>query len=344
MFKVKTEDTSCINKHEDEGDDASEVDSIDHLLDGGPIFSTKAIKGIISVATSRATKKIEDSSKSGHLAPSNNKKHETTSYGSKVVNTLDKYLFPCQSSKRTANENRMVSNVGLLQLQSNNGRQQVGNKWMNRIKHHLQNTFHVPQFRGHQEEIINTTMLNQDVFVIMRTGGGKSLTYQLPAVIESESPQRKVTIVISPLISLIRDQEEQMNEMKTGSATSFTSGIGKTEHAQRWRLVRDPNAGIALIFVTPEKVSKSKKFLGEMEKLYDQGRLGRFVIDECHCACQWGHDFRTDYTKLGILKHHFPNIPVLAVTATASERVYHDCVNILRLGNKHRCFRSTANR
>ena len=137
-----------------------------------------------------------------------------------------------------------------------------------------------------------------------------------------------------------------MNGMVPGSALSFTSGLpgGNTEHARRWSIVRDPDGGVALIFVTPEKVSQSSKFKGEMEKLYNQGRLGRFVIDECHCACQWGHDFRPDYTKLGILKHHFPNVPVLAVTATASERVRNDCANILRLGSKYSFFRSTANR
>ena len=156
------------------------------------------------------------------------------------------------------------------------------------MMHHLRTTFNIPSFRGHQEEIINNTMNGQDAFVIMRTGGGKSLTYQLPAVLESESSSqqqrsvRKVTVCISPLISLIRDQEDQMNAMRPGSATSFTSGIagGTSEHARRWNLVRDPNAGIALIFVTPEKVGKSTKFKGEMEKLHAQGRLGRFVIDE----------------------------------------------------------------
>ena len=91
-----------------------------------------------------------------------------------------------------------------------------------------------------------------------------------------------MTIVVSPLVSLIRDQEEQMNQMKAGSAVSFTSKMagGTSEHARRWGLVRDPNAGVALIFVTPEKVSKSTKFKGELEKLSNQGRLGRFVIDE----------------------------------------------------------------
>jgi len=258
------------------------------------------------------------------------------SVGTNGANTLDKYLFPTQPNKSSAS---LTSNADCHNEVN-------ASSQSDRMAYHLHNTFNIAQFRGHQEEIINATMRNQDAFVVMRTGGGKSLTYQLPAVLESESRQRKVTVVVSPLISLIRDQEEQMNQMRSGSALSFTSGLkgGTSEHARRWGLVRDPNAGVALIFVTPEKVGKSNKFMGEMEKLQNQGRLGRFVVDECHCATQWGHDFRPDYTKLGLLKHHFPSIPLLAVTATASERVREDCAKILRLGTNYQFFRSTANR
>jgi superfamily II DNA helicase RecQ len=165
------------------------------------------------------------------------------------------------------------------------------------MRRRLRETFGIAEFRGHQEEIINATMRGEDVFVVMRTGGGKSLTYQLPAVMEcyhygdggggglvenDGRRSRMVTVVISPLVSLIRDQEEQMNSMIPGSALSFTSAMsgGTAEQARRWRMVRDPNGGVALIFVTPERVGQSNRFRGEMEKLHDQGRLGRFVIDE----------------------------------------------------------------
>jgi ATP-dependent DNA helicase Q1 len=146
------------------------------------------------------------------------------------------------------------------------------------------------------------------------------------------------------LLSLIQDQEEQMNEIAPGSAVSFSSSIGTTEHARRWGLVRDPSSGVCLVFVTPEKVSQSKKMQTEMEKLYNQGRLGRFVVDECHCASQWGHDFRPDYTKLGLLKRHFPRVPCIAVTATASDKVRDDVTEILCLDRNYRFFRSSANR
>lgn len=216
--------------------------------------------------------------------------------------------------------------------------------WSNQINHELRNTFGIQSFRDHQREIIYSTMSGHDVFVIMRTGGGKSLTYQLPALLEGKGPQKQVTVVVSPLLSLIRDQEEQMNQFSKGTATSFSSALSSAEQTRRWNLVRDPNGGICLIFVTPEKVYKSGRFKSEMEKLNQQNRLGRFVIDECHCCSVWGFDFRTDYTKLGILKQHFPRIPLIAVTATASDRVREDCCNILRIGRNYRFFRSSANR
>lgn len=204
----------------------------------------------------------------------------------------------------------------------------------------LNDTFKIPTFRENQQDIIQATLSGQDCFVIMRTGGGKSLTYQLPAILE----RPKITLVISPLLSLIQDQQEQMNAFCAQSCVSFTSGMGQSLHTQNWNRVRDPNGGVVMVIVTPEKVTASNKLKSELQKLHQQDRLGRIVIDECHCACQWGHDFRPDYAKLGILKHQFPSVPVLAVTATASDRVRNDCANILRLSRHYRFFRSTANR
>jgi RecQ family ATP-dependent DNA helicase len=211
---------------------------------------------------------------------------------------------------------------------------------LRQITHTLQDTFHIQSFRETQQNVIQATLSGQDCFVIMRTVGGKSLTYQLPAVLELP----KVTLVISPLLSLIQDQQDQMNSFLPQSCVSFTSGMGQAMHTQNWQRVRDPNGGVAMVLVTPEKVTKSSKLKSELQKLHQQNRQGRIVIDECHCACQWGHDFRPDYAKLGILKTQFPTVPILAVTATASERVRNDCSNILRLHQHYRFFRSTANR
>jgi RecQ family ATP-dependent DNA helicase len=134
-----------------------------------------------------------------------------------------------------------------------------------------------------------------------------------------------------------------MNQFATNSAVSFTSN--KTEnHHHQWKLVRDPNAGICMILVTPERVSKSQGLMTELHKLHTAGRLGRFVIDEAHCATQWGHDFRPDYCQLGKLKDAFPTIPLLAVTATASNQVRKDVCQILNLNDNHLFLRSSANR
>lgn len=241
-------------------------------------------------------------------------------------NTLDHYFTKPSHTNTTTTLNNNNDNIAA------------------QVQDLLNNTFHIQAFRGHQEEIIHSTLLGQDCFVIMRTGGGKSLTYQLPALLEGRGPQRKVTLVISPLLSLIQDQEAQLNQYCRGSAISFHSQLSKEEQAQRWNILQNSSSGVCLVLVTPEKVHKSNKLRNELEKLHQQGRLGRIVIDEAHCCSNWGHDFRPDYTKLGIFKTHFPDIPILAVTATASDRVRDDVCQILRLDSTYQFFRSSAKR
>ena len=146
----------------------------------------------------------------------------------------------------------------------------------------LRQSFRLQSFRENQLEIIQSTLSGKDNFVLMKTGGGKSLLYQLPAVLESP----KVTVVVSPLLSLIQDQEDQMNGFVRNSCVSFTSGMGASQHNDNWRRVRDVAGGIVMILVTPERVFKSNKLRSELQNLDEQNRLGRFVIDECHCACQ----------------------------------------------------------
>ena len=215
--------------------------------------------------------------------------------------------------------------------------------WTQQVHHLLKHTFKISAFRDHQEQVINATLSQQDVFCIMRTGGGKSLTYQLPSILEGRGPSKKITVVVSPLLSLIQDQEDQLNQFCRNSAISFTSA-NTADQSQQWTDVRDPNAGVCLILVTPERVSKSSQLMRELQQLCGQGRLGRFVIDEAHCATQWGHDFRPDYVQLGRLKQAFPMIPLLALTATASDPVRKDVCQILGLRPNHLFLRSSANR
>lgn len=213
----------------------------------------------------------------------------TSSSAPSNTHLLQSTTRPAQNSisSNTAtgrNDNRSFNNNN-----HNNNKSESNNfHWSHQVQQLLQNTFRIQQFRENQREVINCTLSGQDVFVLMRTGGGKSLTYQLPAVLEQRQ-NRKVTLVISPLLSLIKDQEDQMNQFVPGSAVSFSSNLpgGQTEHNRRWNLVRDPSRGVCLIFVTPEKVHKSQKLKNELQKLQDQGRLGRFVVDEAHCCSNW---------------------------------------------------------
>ncbi|KAL1226152.1 ATP-dependent DNA helicase Q-like 4B [Cardamine amara subsp. amara] len=209
--------------------------------------------------------------------------------------------------------------------------------WTKNLELNNKRVFGNHSFRPNQREIINATMSGCDVFVLMPTGGGKSLTYQLPALICAG-----ITLVISPLVSLIQDQI--MNLLQTNiPAASLSAGMEWAEQLEILRELSSENSKYKLLYVTPEKVAKSDSLLRHLESLNSRSLLARFVIDEAHCVSQWGHDFRPDYQGLGVLKKKFPNIPVLALTATATASVKEDVVQALGLVN---CvvFRQSFNR
>ncbi|CAM6100420.1 unnamed protein product [Calypogeia fissa] len=192
-------------------------------------------------------------------------------------------------------------------------------------------------FRPNQREIINASLSGKDVFVLMPTGGGKSLTYQLPAVC---SPG--VTLVVSPLVSLIMDQIMHLSEANIPAAYLSAS----LDWQEQQRILRELNKGqceFKLLYVTPEKIAKSDSLCRHLENLYRRELLARIVIDEAHCVSQWGHDFRPDYQNLGVLKQRFPSVPLMALTATATMSVKEDVVQALGL-QKCVIFRQTFNR
>ncbi|XP_042491290.1 ATP-dependent DNA helicase Q-like 2 isoform X1 [Macadamia integrifolia] len=199
------------------------------------------------------------------------------------------------------------------------------------------NVFGIPTYRANQREIINAVMSGRDVLVIMAAGGGKSLCYQLPAILRDG-----VALVVSPLLSLIQDQVMGLTALSI-PAYMLTSTTSKEDERFIYKAIEKGEGELKILYVTPEKISKSKRFMSKLEKCHDSGRLSLISIDEAHCCSQWGHDFRPDYKNLGILKIQFPNIPLVALTATATKRVQTDLIEMLHIPKCIR-FVSTVNR
>ncbi len=182
-------------------------------------------------------------------------------------------------------------------------------------------------FRGQQQAAIEQVLGGGDALVLMPTGGGKSLCYQIPAI--SRAQQGKgVCIVVSPLIALMHDQVGALHELGIPAAflNSTLDAAQATEVEQR--MLRGE---LALLYVAPERLN-TPRFLALLQCLYEQKLLSLFAIDEAHCVSQWGHDFRPEYRSLALLHERYPDVPRLALTATADELTRQDMVERLQLG------------
>lgn len=190
------------------------------------------------------------------------------------------------------------------------------------------------RFRFRQIDIVHAIMRGEDVFVIMPTGGGKTLCYALPAVLS-----QGVTVVISPLISLIEDQVSALLQLPSGGVpaayltSACTEAQLKSVDEDLKRAYDGKEPFLKLLYVTPEKMVKSRETRNLLKALYNNEMLARFVIDECHCVSSWGHDFRKDYGELNILKEDYPQAPIVALTATARTKVAVDTLKILKIQN-----------
>ena len=186
----------------------------------------------------------------------------------------------------------------------------------------LKNTFGFNEFRPMQEEIINQALNNEDTVVLMPTGGGKSLCFQIPALVKDG-----LTLVISPLISLMQDQ---VMALRSNGVNAFF--FNSTQNVAEQKEVMDNvmSNQAKLLYVSPEKLM-SPEFSGILQS----AKINLIAIDEAHCISSWGHDFRPEYTKLGFLKQKFQQIPIMALTATADKITRNDILKQLKIEHAH---------
>ncbi len=191
----------------------------------------------------------------------------------------------------------------------------------------LEHVFGYPAFRGEQQQIVEHVAAGGDALVLMPTGGGKSLCYQIPALL-----RHGTAIVVSPLIALMQDQVSALVEAGVNAAF-----LNSSLDAERARAVERAlwDGTLDLLYVAPERLM-TPRFLDQLDHLRDTSRLALFAIDEAHCVSQWGHDFRPEYLQLSILPERYPAIPRIALTATADRQTREEIAERLNLQHARR--------
>jgi len=213
--------------------------------------------------------------------------------------------------------------------------------WSGRVREILKSAFNIDNFRSIQLETINATLSKHDLIYVAPTGLGKSLTYQLPALVD-----KGITLVVSPLISLVEDQLHTLKKRGI-PAKMILAQSTKEEIKKILTILEDPSLltdkKMKLLYVTPDRLSKSKKFMQALQKCYHNSKLNRIAIDEIHSVSVLGHDCNPDYKFLGNMKKLFPNTPIIGVTATASRKVLIDIQKELNI-RECKIFSSLFNR
>ena len=202
----------------------------------------------------------------------------------------------------------------------------------------LGQVFGYSDFRGPQQAIVEHVVQGGDALVLMPTGGGKSLCYQIPAIVR-QNAGHGVTIVISPLIALMHDQVGALLEAGVSAAFLNSTQTYEESSALEKQLLRNE---LTLLYAAPERIN-TPRMKGLLASLHERGLLSLFAIDEAHCVSQWGHDFRPEYRSLSLLHETFPDVPRMALTATADALTRQDMVERLKLDDA-RAFVSSFDR
>jgi RecQ family ATP-dependent DNA helicase len=197
-------------------------------------------------------------------------------------------------------------------------------EWTDTLIDLNQKVFKHNEFKGLQLEIINAVLSGEDIIVVMPTGSGKSLTYQLPGTVTLG-----ITIVVQPLLSLISDQISKLKKNRI-QVVELNSSLGLKEEDQIYEQILY-NKDLKFLYLTPEKLSKSERLLETLDKIHAEQRIARLVIDEAHCLYQWGKDFRPDYLKLKNFREKFQNVPIIALTASGTYKIRMEISKVLQL-------------
>ncbi|WP_421655451.1 DNA helicase RecQ [Leptothermofonsia sp. ETS-13] len=195
----------------------------------------------------------------------------------------------------------------------------------NSLEQALKHYFGYDSFRLGQRQIIEEALQNRDLLVVMPTGGGKSLCFQLPALLKPG-----LMIVVSPLIALMQDQVQLLQDNGI-PATFLNSSLGVAEVRERSQAIL--NNQIKLLYVAPERLLSEEFLTGFLPQIQERAGISALAIDEAHCVSEWGHDFRPEYRQLRHVRQHCQGVPVMALTATATERVRQDIIEQLNLQN-----------
>ena len=238
----------------------------------------------------------------------------------KIIRQINEYEYAIFKLKSRVSE----IDTEILTLPAMNSQNWTSHSaiWHDKLVETMHSVFKLdPHWRINQLEAINATMSGKNVLLIMPTGGGKSLCFQLPAVVESSSTGG-FTVVISPLISLCEDQVFALRDRGI-DARVLASATSAEEVKHIYADMLNGCSSLQLLYVTPEKVTSSKRFMQKLQRAANQGFVHRFVIDEVHCVSSWGHDFRPAYRKLHLLRtsQYVKDVPVMGLTATATPRV-----------------------